>query len=737
MSASELDSQLLLEPQTSMENQESSSTTVNTQLLNSLPEEELLELLKLRESTKRKAAGSNNENQDTSAESATKRQKRDGESAELSDNPFLAAISGSSLQLCPKMKSMRTQIQEVIQSQFPDYRWVSIVINMPGMGMPGGRQMPVNIFTSDTKNAAPLTISWGEQIIPQISALAVKKWGGQKAVAQLFANAHPKGSGDAYEGMDWAYTKTFAALNKGEGVTNVCAHSIDSTNTDCHLHVLYGYTSSAFNGTQLAKALTAGQLKPWRVDKHMCSDPALALMNHMEPRTTGVWLGSTNIHLAKLAKQIYDSLKAANITDIPEVEGGTPIEDEVDASLAGFLAPMGSQTLGFTSYQVDNLLSSKTEKFAAKLNWINSHIARSNMETYSLPHWDDYISKLEGAEHINLLHLTCYQKDLIQNALKWYGLRKTNQKAYDLALIPTNYNIEEASSVMEIIMFDDLESVVWEEIYFKVISVIDAKCKDKRNTLWIYGPSNFGKSSVFVDGLSWLGPRARFNINKVTDFQFGNLAHPHSLAVCDDPSGIVIEAIWPTLKAIFAGQSTDVNEKYLTQAKTYPAPVIICSNHPTIDLHPPKTLDVEAFNNRILHINLGTHPCLPECCNGRAQHLLWKWAFVCFEKVKSNDPDRSCKEFVLMLHNIQAFMLFVSRLNPKLLPQVSSLYESKISAFLAPVDNTKPAQLERSVPTTYEEEDDNSLRSGDEQGEFCDPGFLLATGLPIERAEEP
>lgn len=737
MSASELDSESSQEQQTSMANPESSSTPQSAQQLLSLQEDELMELLKLREDMKRKAAGLCQEPQDTSAESAPKRQKIDGDSQSISDNPFLAAISGSSAHLCPKMKNMKTQIQAVLQTQFPDYKWVSIVVNMPGMGMPGGRQMPVNIFTSDTKNAAPLALSWGEQIIPQIATVAVKKWGGQKAVAQLFANAHPKGSGDPFEGMDWAYTKTFAALNKGEGITNVCAHSTDGKNGDCHLHVLYGYTSSAFNGTQLAKAMTAGQLKPWRVDKHMCSDPALALMNHMEPRTTGVWLGATNIHLAKLAKQVYDSLKAANLSDVPEDEEGTAIEDEVDQSLVGFLAPVGSQTSNFMAYQVDNLLSSKTEKFASKLQLINSHIERSNMETYSMSCWNDYINTLPGAEKINMLYITCYQKDLVLNALQWYGRTRAAMTFYELALLPAKYSIEEVSSVMEILLHDDLETTVWQEIYYKVMTIINARAKEKRNTLWIYGPSNFGKSSVFVEGLSWLGPIARFSLNKVSEFQFGNLTHPHVLSVCDDPSGIVVEPTWPVLKAIFAGQSTDVNEKYEKQARTYPAPVMICSNHPTIELQPPKTLDVEAFNNRILHINLGNAPCLPECCNRDAQHLLWKWAFVCFEKVKSHDKERSLKEFMLILHDVQAFMMFVSRLNPNLLPQVSSLYESKTIAFLAPVDKPKSTQLERSAPTQDDEEDDHCIRSGDEQGEFCDPGFLLPVGFSIEHAEEP
>lgn len=720
----------------STEGHASSCTTPLEKPSSSLTEEEISELLALRESMKRKAAGSEEEAQDTSVQSAPKRQKIDGECAETSENPFLVAASGSHPQLTENMRKMKSLIADAIAKEFPDYRWVSIVVSMAGLGMPGGRNVPVNIFTSDAKNAAPLALSWGEQILPQVAGVVIKKWGGIKAVAQLFLGKHPKGSGDPLESMDWAYTKTFAALNKGEGVTNVVAHCADPTNQSCHLHILYGFTSSSFNGTQMAKALTCGQLKPWAVDKHVCSDPALALMNHMEPRTTGVWLGSTNLGLSRLAKQVYDSLKAANISDVPEDEPGATIEDELDASLVGFLAPEGSQTSSFTAYQVDNLLSSKTEKFASKLNLINYHIEKSNMETYSLSFWYDYVNDLPETERLYLLHLTLYQKELVQNALAWYGRTRIKRPFIETALLPCPYLIEDVSSVMEILLHDDTDNTTWEAIYYKVITVLNARATVKRNTLWIYGPSNFGKSSVFVDGLSWLGPMARFSLNRVSEFQFGNLTHPHVLAVCDDPSGIVVEPTWPTLKAIFAGQSTDANEKYDKQAKTYPAPVMICSNAPTIELHPAKTLDVDAFNNRILHINLGSVPCLPECASTKAQHLLWKWAFFCFHQVRSMDAERSIKEFSTMLHHIETFMLFVFRLNPSLQPQVYSLYNAKTTAFLSSVGCQHHQEMEGSCATTMEEEADLGLRSGDE-GEFCDPGFLCDSGLSIEQLNEP
>lgn len=737
MSVNEQTSASSLDATQSTAEQESSPTIIQEKRSSSLTDAEILELLELKESMKRKAAGFDEDQPDTSAQSAPKRQKIDGECVETSENPFLAAASGSNqLMLTDKMRKMKSLIAEAISREFPDYKWVSIIINMPGLGMPGGRSMPVNIFTSDAKNAAALALSWGEQIIPQLCNVVVKRWGGQKAVSQLFLQAHPKGSGDPFEGMDWAYTKTFAALSKGEGITNVVAHCADPNNQSCHLHVLYGYTSSAFNGTQLAKALTCGQLKPWNVDKHVCSDPALALMNHMEPRTTGVWLGATNLGLGRLAKMVYDSLKAANISDIPEDAPGAAIEDEVDPSIQGFLAPTGSQTSGFTSYQVDNLLSSKTEKFAAKLDLIYYHIERSRMEAYSLSCWYDYCTKLPRNEKMTLLKLTQYEKELVLNALQWYGRDKIQVPFIKTALLPCDYAIEDVSSVMEIILHDDSENTTWEAIYYKVITVLEGRGTCKRNTLWIYGPSNFGKSSVFVDGLSWLGPIARFSLNKVSEFQFGNLTHPHVMAVSDDPSGCVVEPTWPTLKAIFAGQSTDANEKYDKQAKTYPAPVMCCSNSPTIDLQPAKTLDVEAFNNRMLHINLGSVPCLPECVSRQAQHLLWKWAFFCYDKVKSSDAERSIAEFITMLHHVQTFMLFVYRLSPSLQPQVCSLYNSKTTDFLSSVGQHYPPKVERHPSTTDEEEGDSGLRSGDE-GESCDPDFICDPGLSIEHANEP
>lgn len=674
--------------------------------------ERLQQLLQLEKNMmkRQRNAGLTEDDQDSSAESASKKQREDGEEMTLTENPFLNATFGYE-NLTQQMTKMRAMVAEAIQKNFPNHKWAILIINMPGIGLKNHREPPVSVFNTDAKNAQPLAVAWGSQIAPQIASNVIKRWGSQKPVRDALDARFVKGSGDALEGIGWSYTKTFAALNKGEGVTNVVIHSTDNDNTDCHVHVLYGYEGAAFNGTQMAKSLTANQLKPWTIIKRKCQDPALALMNHMEPRETGVWMGSNSMPLSRLAKMVYDTCKLYKVVDVPEQATihEEIIEDEIDSAAAGFLAPMGSSGSHFNSYQVDNLCSSKTAKFKAKLDYIENVINRNKLETYSMACWLDMLDGLEETEQTYFRHMTLYQESLVRMALSNLGRKRAKRKPSEVACDSCSYKVEDVATVLDIVNCDRSHST-WEGVYFKVINVIENKFQTKKNTLWIYGPSNFGKSSVFVRGLSWIGPIARFPLTKVGDFQFGNLTHPHSLSVCDDPSGVVIEAQWPILKAIFAGQSTDANEKYERQAKTFPAPVMICSNSPTIDLYPDKVLDRAAFNNRMLHIDLGKDPCLPDCCTDDAQELLWKWAFYCFKACYySANIDRSFTEFDHSLHDINAFMSFISRLNPNLPSQVSSFSTAKANCFLTPINTSEHSTLERSTSTTSNQEDNNSI----------------------------
>lgn len=669
----------------------------------------------------KRAAGSTEEDEDSSASSARKKPREDGETALTSDNEFLSSPVGGNLNitLVSEYREMQKKIQAAIETQFPNYKWVSIIIRMPALCMQKGRRPPCNLFTTDAARATPLAISWGDQLPMPICIQTIKKWCSMKTVRDGLDQKYKKGFGDPMEGSGWAYTKAFSGISKGMGVTNVVMHTADDANNSVHLHVLHGFSGESFNGTQMAKALTQPQLHPFTITKHRCRNPGLALMNHMEPRSTGVWLGSNTLSMVNLAQKVYESIKLRNAGPVPEwapMDNEDALEDEPDEDTAAFLAQLGHTGSTSEGYQVDNICSSKLDKFNSKQQQIFKILDMHPLVTYSLEEFGEMVQQLAPPAGIYFEHMLLYQKEFVQKALDKYTFTLMTRPIAVTAIQPAKYSIEDVANVMAVLMYDtgdETSESYWEVIYFQVISVLTKKHLNlKKNTVWISGPTNYGKSTVFIRGLQWIGPIAMFQLAATGDFQFGTLTYPHVLAVSDDPSGVVLEPIWPALKCVFGGERFSANEKYARKALAYASPVLICSNHERLEIHPARQVDIDAFNSRILYLKLGPGTHLPKLDRIEGQQLLWKWAFVCAERASTAyDYQRSSEEFYTMLRHVPSFMAFVSRICPGLSKSLSSEYESIRNAFFAapPPHDTS---MEGDQFAQVDEEDNNSLRPG-------------------------
>lgn len=398
----------------------------------------------------------------------------------------------------------------------------------------------------------------------------------------------------------------------------VMKHNKASDECGCrslHYHILLTFEDDCDNlgAKQFYRTATDEKLKPMKITKKQCNNPIQALCYMAEPGTGRSYMGSTDKDIARLMVKIHRFQNDASLVDsipLPQdsavagaFESGSFYESTIDDKkevitwCRDILSSKGNS-------QVDKLEIGVTHMVELGLGATGLKDFRASM--YGLPKGrvsplvQRALFKLLFTPHVNemlweMYMVRCANKEII-HSLRTIGMTWPSE-------IVEN-TIQKFKLQIKMLRPD----LPWFIQLFRIYPILFKKF-GKKNTAYIYGKANLGKSRIWKQGLQWITPTCYPTVAG-TQFGFSELAVPHCITIIDDCDPVLDDRATKLLdqvKNMTAGTSTSVDAKYEKNLQTKTSPVIWLSNQPFFIIGCISPDNMEALKSRIDFIEMDSN----------------------------------------------------------------------------------------------------------------------------------
>lgn len=382
-----------------------------------------------------------------------------------------------------------------------------------------------------------------------------------------------------------------------------------------HYHILLSFEDNCDNVGQknFYRACTDELLRPMKVIKKVCKNPERAMAYMVEPGPGRSFLGSTDADIVAMCnkeRRFMAENKMIDTIPFPQDDSMAPVSDALK-----FYDKVYS-----TDHKVkqiaDKILTSQDANLIYAHDFLATVMISLNLSSTDLENVQREVYGLPVARCSDHRRLTLFKVLTHQHAgrMLWimYICKKNRTTFKDnIGTVGTTWQPDEYGPTMDKVrnMFNAmLRAPDWFVQLFQVYPIL-LGALGKMNCVYLWGPPDLGKTTVFKKAMLWASPHAYPSMN-TGNFSFSELYFPHVLAIVDDYDPLLDNSaseLLKHLKCMCGGEPTVVNVKNKTNCITMVSPVIWLSNEPNFQINILSETHVAALKVRIRRVEMNNN----------------------------------------------------------------------------------------------------------------------------------
>lgn len=388
---------------------------------------------------------------------------------------------------------------------------------------------------------------------------------------------------------DVSKLQSFAAKLAGDNrMVAVFFHALGShAKTPSHYHIIVGHTGP-WSKLNVRNELTSTKFCELGFKRYNIVNIAGTMVHHCQPRPEAQFIGATDPKLCNLLytirrnwiERVGESPKCRIYNGVGDLVSDEAAPLQVEGwDMPGTTGPAVVE-VGVSLHKAASKQTVIIDSYKALLRTIPIKIYSVDQIRASLPS----LIRINRSAYDQLRIIYCgdkgqkYRMSLMYDALCELAIERIDTPIEDMIdEVLKGCTTQEIEEVIEALADGPMKYI----LDLICIGAVILRKSGKMNCALIHGEKGAGKSTVFLNSLSWLRPHwdTKATPNPMMNqFCFSDLAFPQKLAFIDE-FGIIAKGTHEHYKVLFGGQSLDTDQKYKGRVQTTPCPFIVMSNN--------------------------------------------------------------------------------------------------------------------------------------------------------------